>query len=175
MRSQRLHFDGPVRLDDYRFTLVEAAALANVPDGSVRNWIKREVLQVGQLHFTGRHIFSLLDAVRLAAMHDLTIRVPLLPSDAVQAAEFLVREVVKRMPTDADGRPIADPNAIEPAIAVALAVVDGEMNVGLIDPTMPGYAAWNGSWGRAHVVVPIKALVADVLFRLLTLGMECRT
>src|SRR4051812_37079304 len=88
--------DTPIRLDEYQFTLAEAAQVSGVAEKTVRNWIGRDVLKVGQKHFTGRLIFNFLDLVRLSVMNDLTTTVPLLPADAVVIAEMVAERAVER-------------------------------------------------------------------------------
>jgi hypothetical protein len=160
-----------IRLDEPRFTMAEAARISGVPLSSIRNWQVRGTLRAGVPHFTGRHRYSLAGAVRLAAMHDLTIRVPLRPADAVGAAELVVRRVLQLAPRDADGYPLTDLSSISRSEALVLAVIDGEMHVGLVDAAQPGgYVDFSEQWARAHVVVPIAALLAAVLFRSMEAG-----
>jgi hypothetical protein len=161
-------YDHAISLDERTYTTAEVAFLSGVAEKNIRNWTApaRNVLQVGERHFTGRVVFSLLDAVRLAAMHDLTVRVPLKPSDAAGAAEVLVRYVAEHSPKDGAGHPVADPSAINRTLAFALAYVEGEPHVGLVDSD----SDFRGQWGRAHVVLPIAAIVAGVLSRLLDLA-----
>lgn len=156
-------------MDDRAFTTAEIVAVSGVPEKSITNWTGRKLLAVGERHFTGRRLFSVEDAIRLAAMHDLTVRVPIGPTDVAQAAEVIVRQVIKHAPRDAAGHPLFTLDAVPATVALALAVEDGLTCVGLIDPTQPGYAVWPGPWARAHVVVPIAAMLMDVSYRLIEL------
>lgn len=163
-------FDGSVYLDDPAFTLTEVAAISGVAAPSVRNWIDRGTLALGGRSPTGRPVFSLADAVRLATMQALTITVPLKPSDAALAAELVAREVLHLAATDATGRPMASPNAIPTTLALVLATVGGKMCAGWVDPAETGYRGENTAWSRAHVVLPIASLLDDVVHNLVALA-----
>ena len=163
-------FDGPVLLDERRFGTGEVVRLSGVAEKQIANWHARDVLRLGELHFTKRRVYSLLDAIQFAVMADLTQRVPLKPSDAKAAAEYLARYVVEQAPRDAGGRPIADPNAIPRSFAFGLYAVDGVMCVEEVDSTRPGaHVMAQVRWGRAHILLPVAALVGDVIYRLLEL------
>ena len=159
----------PIRLDEPRFTTSQIVRLSGCSDKSIRNWTDRNIVSLGERHFTGRVVYSLLDAIRLAVMHDLTTRVPMKPTDAAGAAELLARYVAEHSPHDDAGHPVADVNAIPRGLAYAMIFgADGKPLVGLVNPDQPGgYADFRGTWGRAHIVLPIAAIVADVLYNLL--------
>ena len=161
-------FDTPPRLDDRRFDTGWLVKLSGVPLKDLENWQGRRLLSIGDRLPTGRRMYSLLDAIQLAAMHGLTRRVPIGPSNAAGAAEVLARYVADNSPRDAAGRPLADYNAIPRSLAYVLAVMDGEWRIDRVSLS-GGYANFAGPWGRAHVVLPIAELVADVLTRLLEL------
>jgi hypothetical protein len=156
-----------MRLDEAAYTTGQVAALSGVPEKSVRNWDARGVLPLGESHFTGRRLFTLTDALKLAVMADLTGRVGVSPSDAAGAATLVARAVIAAAPPDADGHPTLDPNSVPPTRAYALAILNGEMHVGTVDSAEPG--EWSGEWGRAHIVLPIAPLLANLAFRLLSL------
>ena len=159
--------DNPNHLDPKQLTLAEAADLAGLPETHIRNWLARGLFHLDE-HFTGRLLFSVLDVVRLTAIHDLTERVLLGPTVASQAAELLARHIRERAPRDAIGNALLDLQAIPSSAAFALALIDGETRVALVDPTQPGgYTDLAGPWSRAHVIVPVAALLAHVAARIL--------
>jgi Helix-turn-helix domain len=158
---QALSTSQPIRLADYLFTTAEACRMSGLPEKSLRNWLSRGVLPQLGARFGDRLMFSLIDVLRFAALHDLTSRVLMPPADAAGVAELAVRQIVNNA---ADG--IADVNAVPATLALAVAWKDGTAHVQLVDPAAPrGYAAWQGEWGRAHVVLPIAGLLANVLWR----------
>ena len=164
-------FDGPVRLDDHAFTLPEVAAISGVGQPAIRNWLERGTLKIGDHRsLTGRRVFCLADAVRLATMHSLITRVTVRASDAVGVAELVTQEILKLAPCDANGRPLVDPASIPATLALTFAVIEGETQVGLIDPERPGYTDWRGSWGDAHILIPIAAALHRVIHNLITLS-----
>ena len=157
----------PLKLEEHRFSTSDAIRLSGVPEKSLRNWLasERRVLQIGVRHFTGRILFSVLDIFQIAALHDLTRRAGMAPSDAAGIASVVASEIRKRAPTGADGHLTIDLATIPGSLALSAARIDGEMMVGLIDPSQPEYLDYRGAHGRAHMVVPIAGLVADVLYR----------
>jgi len=99
---------GDVRIDftDERYTLVDTAFLARVPDMSVRNWQARGMFTVGHKHpASGRWFFSLCDALRLAVMHDLCVRPGLDfgPRKASVIADFVIDAAMKNLAEPDDG------------------------------------------------------------------------
>ncbi len=149
----------PLRLGDYILNSAEVCRLAGISDRTLRNWILREVLPAGG-RVGGRLAFSLADALRLAAMHDLTARAQVPPAIAVKVAEVAVREIRRRATDD-----LADVNAVPATLALAVAWKDGEPHVQLVDQAQPGgYLAWQGEWGRVHIVLPLSGLLANVLW-----------
>ncbi len=158
--------DAPIGLEDTQFTTAEIVEISGVPDKSIRNWLHRGLLEVGEIHFSGRRLYSLVDAIRLTVMQSLTNRVPLKPTDAVDAAELLVRYVLKHAPVDHHGRALLDLRDTPISRAYAIAIVDGKARAGLIDPKQPGgYAEFGSLWAEPHIVVPIIPLVQGVQFR----------
>ena len=102
------------RLTDHRFSTRHVAYLAGVPTRSIFNWESRDVFRTAPVSFAGRRAYSLIDAIRLRVMGDLTNRAGLGPSDAAGAAELVARTVLAAAPTDADGHPlrgVSDPGA----------------------------------------------------------------
>ena len=165
-------FDGPIRLDERFLTTLDVTALTGVPRKHIENWsvprgrAAQPVLRLGDR--SGPRIrYDLLEAMQYAVMHDLISRVPLSPSIASNAAKLVARYVAEHSPADADGRPLADVNAIPRTLAFAMIMQDDDAQVGLIDPVRSGYMAYSGPYSRAHVVIPIAALVGHVLERLL--------
>ena len=156
-----------LRLEAQRFGTSDAIRLTGVPAKHLRNWIsaERRVIDVGARHFTGRILFSILDIFQIAALHDLTGRAGMAPSDAAGIASVVAVEIRKRAPTDSGGYLTIDLISLPRSLALAAARIDGEMMVSLIDPSQPEYLDFRGAHGRAHIVVPIAGLVADVLYR----------
>jgi len=162
-------FDDTVPLLEIAWTLNEIVAISGVKESSIRNWMVRGNLDLGEKHFGGKSYFSLIDALRVAAMQGMTSRAGIKPSDAKTASEMIVCEIVKRAPRDADGKPVLNPNSIPRNLALTLAVVDDATQVGWIDPTQDGYSDFRGSWGAAHIVVPVASLLANVVGNLTAL------
>jgi hypothetical protein len=151
---------GSIRLTDYLFTTADLGRLSGASEVTLRNWIARGVLPpIGQ-RFAGRLMFTLADALRVAAVNDLTTRVVMPPATAVKVAELVVRQVSERSPGS-----VVDVNAMPATLALAVAWQDGEPHVQLVDQGEPGgYLAWQGEWGRAHVVLPLSGLLAGVIW-----------
>ena len=160
-------FDGPVRLDERQFTLREAAFLADIPLPNVRNWIDRDIVKAGT-NLAGRASLTLLDIAHLMVLHDLTINVPLGPTLAVQAADRVAGYIEAHSPRDAAGGLLLDLKAINPSAAFAFTCENGELRGDLVHPTRhEGHTFFAGPWGRAHILVPIAAILARVVGRLL--------
>lgn len=76
--------------DLYRFTLSEAASVATISEMTLRNWISRDVIKVGQKHRLGRWLFSGADIVRLRVMGDLIAVASMPPAQANEVADLVV-------------------------------------------------------------------------------------
>ncbi|HEX3346931.1 MAG TPA: hypothetical protein VHS58_02375 [Acetobacteraceae bacterium] len=125
-------------------------------------------LGIGERDGRGRRLLHLLDVVKLAAMHDITRRAGVRPSDAAGAAVLVARQIEKMAPRDEYGSPLVDLQSLPQTLYLGLASVDGEMQVGLIDPFRPGgYLDVGRPSAAAHIVVPIAALLATVTGRVI--------
>jgi len=156
---------GPLRLKEAWLTLAELAAVCEVPEKDAENWQGRRILDLGERFPNGRRFYSVLDALKLATMHGLTRRVPIGPTNAARAARVMAEYVLANTPRDDAGRALADFGSIPHTQALALAVINGEWRVDEVALGL-GYANHAGRWGRAHIVVPIASLAADIIFRL---------
>ncbi|CAN7495157.1 MerR family transcriptional regulator [Rhizobium sp. LjRoot254] len=76
--------------DLYRFTLSEAASVSTISEMTLRNWISRDVVKVGQKHRLGRWLFSGADIVRLRVMGDLIAVASMPPAQANEVADLVV-------------------------------------------------------------------------------------
>lgn len=151
--------------DDYLMGTADVLAVSHATEGDLRNWQGRGVLTAGRRNLTGRFEFTLFDALRLAVVHDLTTRTRMPASDAAGVAEMFIRHVTDHAARDESGRPVADPSAFTQTKAFTLAVVDGVMLIGLTDSAAHNYTAFGGQYSRAHIVLPVAGIVAEVLLR----------
>jgi hypothetical protein len=157
--------DAPIRLSDYRFSTADVCRISGIGDMQLRNWISRKILPPIGKRFAGRLMYSLIDTLRVSAMHDLVSRVSMPPAVAVKVAELIVREVVARAP---DG--IADVNSVPRSLILALTWVDGEPCIAFLDKDAPNaniYSPYEGEWSLAHVVLPLSGLLQRVLWEAL--------
>jgi hypothetical protein len=165
--------DEPISLLLRQFTLPEAAALSRVPQKSVRNWISRDVLRIGERHsFLARWMFSVLDVIRLRVMHDLCINLTFNPRDAARIADLVANLAMDETKRDASGRLIDGADGVRPNKNVVVAFNGaGEAEVCVADIKTPGSYYPPLSTGgddplrRAHVVVPVSTLLNDVILR----------
>lgn len=106
IRSPTPSGNEPVNFTARDFSLQDASFLARVPEGSLRNWIHRSVMKVGQKHrLTGRYYFNVKDILRLTVMHDLCVRrgMSFNPSDAVRIADAAVTAALENAAQPRDG------------------------------------------------------------------------
>jgi hypothetical protein len=78
------------------YSLAEIAVLSNVSAMSVRNWLVRVRMNVGQKSWAGRWRFSLLDGLRLSVLQAICVRADLVElEDGAKIAEAVVEEALK--------------------------------------------------------------------------------
>ena len=67
--------DVPVNIEAHCFTLPDAVYLTGVPELSLRNWLARKTVGLGNKdRLTGRWLFSVLDALKFRVMYALSVR-----------------------------------------------------------------------------------------------------
>ena len=81
--------DSPFDPTDYAFTVAEAAAVSQVSENDIRNWMRRGVVPVGTKSRLGRIMFSALDIVRLRVIGDLNKLLSVDPSAADPVAKHV--------------------------------------------------------------------------------------
>jgi hypothetical protein len=163
----------PIHLAERQFTLGEAATLSRVPHRSIRNWMARDVIVLGERHFLGRWMFSVLDVLKLAVMHDLCVKMTFSPSIAAKLAEAVAQVAWDSSKRDASGTLTAGADNFRPNVNVLLNYDEaGEPHVVMANIKDPGnyYPPLRGEAGaaslrRAHVVIPATAMLFDVLER----------
>ena len=167
----------PILLDDPRFSTAEAVKLSGISPAqlsngrmSTRAYITFGARGVGRGRYGGEMLYSVLDVLRLAALHDLTTRVHMHPADAAAVAEILADEVMRRARRDSTGRAIADLTSLPPGLALVVATLDGEPSIETV--VLDGKHADAGPWSRAHIVLPVAELVRDVFWKAMAAELE---
>lgn len=100
--------DTPIANYEHQFTLAEACNISGVSENDLRNWKKRDVVDVGERHRTGRWLFSIVDTVLLAGMSGLMTLTKMDPSEAVQIAQHVVIRMEQMFQRGPDGRMISE-------------------------------------------------------------------
>lgn len=165
--------DTPINIHDYRFTVAEAALVTGNVEKNVRNWLVREVVDIGERHYLGRWVFSYLDLVRLEVMRDLT-QLSVSAAEAGQVAEAAALRAVELGVRDSvSGALVEGADGIRPNINFVVARGrDGKILVGRADIKNPGNyypPHFRDEAGaplrRTHIVVPVDALIGDLTER----------
>jgi hypothetical protein len=149
------------------FLIPDAALLARVPEGSLRNWLARDVMRLGIRTSAGRVLLSLLDILQLEIMHDLAVRGGFKASDAAQIAEIAAERVRNHGTGSAEhGRPVLN--------LIIGWNEEGELLASFVDLVGPGFyrppARKDGDDSynplrRAHLVLPLASMWADLILR----------
>jgi hypothetical protein len=167
--------DTPIRLAEHQFTLADAAFLSGVSDMSIRNWMARDVLDIGRKHVLGRWLFSLLDILKLCIMHDLAVRMAFNPRHVAGVAGVAVTIALDSATRDPSGGLLDAADGTRPNKNIViwfnehdepfLTVADIKQNAGgnyyPPHPDIPGAERFR----RSHVVVPVTAIFLDLLIR----------
>lgn len=159
--------DRPIIPQSLEYTVADAAVLARVPEISIRNWMARGTLNVGMRTAGGRVLLTLMDILRLEVMHDLCVRAAFKASEAAEIAEIVVEKVRKHGTGDASqGRPVMN-------LVVGWNEA-GELVANFVDLVGPGFYKppprldGDDSYNplrRAHLVLPIASMWADLILR----------
>lgn len=165
--------DVPIRLTEPQFSLPDAAFLSGVPHRSIRNWMARDVIEMGQRHFTGRWQFSMLDVVKLTVMHDLAVRMGFNPKLAATVADAAADIVMKSSARDASGELLDLKADFQPNRNIVINYTDDDKPMMLVaDSANPGsyYPPGRGDpttapLRRSIVVVPVTAIFHDAMLR----------
>jgi len=75
--------------NEHAFTVAEAAAVSQVSENDIRNWMRRDIVPVGKKSRLGRIMFSALDVVRLRVIGDLNKLLSVDPSAADPVAKHV--------------------------------------------------------------------------------------
>jgi hypothetical protein len=170
--------DVPVDINERRFTLPDTAFLARVPDKSLRNWMARSIITIGDKHWpSGRWYFSVIDALRLKTMHSLCVRPGLDfgPTKAAIIAELVVNAARDNLAAPSDGYR-HDLNVV---IAWEL---DGEMfgttanirEAGRYHPQPPATDDGYEPLRNTVVCIPAAAMLRDLIIRIELLAQRNR-
>lgn len=165
--------DVPIQLTERQFTLPEAAVLSRVPQRSIRNWIARDVIQLGERHFLGRWMFSTLDVLKLAVMHNLCVEMTFSPPIAARVVEMVAQLAMDSTRRDASGALLDDADGRRPNQNVVINFgEDGAPSAFVADIKRAGiYYPPEGdspeakAMRRGHVVIPATAMLDDILER----------
>ena len=160
--------DVPIRLTEPMFTLPDAAFLSGVPEKSIRNWMARDVLRIGQKHFAGRWTYSVLDVLRLSIMHSLAVNISLPVRQAAHVAEVAATIATDSTTRDTSGAFLDAADGYRPNKNIVISWDEaGEPFAAVADIKRAGnyYPPASGDLRRAHVVVPVTALFNDLVLR----------
>lgn len=95
--------DFEINFTDPQFTHGEAVEVSGVPSKQLNNWIQREVIHVGEMHRTGRRLFSPVDLLMLKIMGELTQMVGMPPASAADLASYAVKRASEMSERDDSG------------------------------------------------------------------------
>lgn len=76
--------------NDYRFTMPEVVGEDSVNQMNLRNWMSRDIMEVGQKHKLGRWLFSISDVIRVRVVSSLTRLGGFPPAEANKIADRVV-------------------------------------------------------------------------------------
>jgi hypothetical protein len=68
--------DQPFDYEGQQFVFSEAVEICGIPAKTLNNWTQRTVVEVGEMHRTGRRLYSFLDLVQLATVAEASSLVP---------------------------------------------------------------------------------------------------
>lgn len=71
-----------INLNEPLFIHGEACTVAGIDGKSLNNWTQREIISLGQMHRSGRRLYSILDLVKLRVIADLARILKMGPSFA---------------------------------------------------------------------------------------------
>jgi len=89
--------DTPFDPTQAAFTVSEAARVSGNSELDIRNWMRREVVPVGQKNRLGRIMFTALDIVRLKVIGDLSRLLKTEPSASGPLAEYVADHCARWM------------------------------------------------------------------------------
>lgn len=81
--------DRPFYPQEPNFTVAEAAKVSGVAEADIRNWMRRNAVQVGTKNRLGRIMFSALDVIKLRVIGDLGRLIGTEPSASRSIADFV--------------------------------------------------------------------------------------
>lgn len=164
------------------FTIGQASFLSGTPVKNINNWLERGVLTIGQPPPYRKHgwRFSLADAIQLRIASDLATRIGVdLPTAATVARKAL--EVAHRAGIPADGTAHASGAGGNASLLSVLVAYDADgapvgaayavRGPGIVVPPVfrdlrtGAVADGDAALRRAHVVVPVSAVVEDLIDR----------
>jgi hypothetical protein len=146
--------------NEFQFTLSEAANVSGLSEKSLRNWVHREVVNVGGMHRTGRRLYSVLDIIELKVMAELTNAVAMPPTNAASLARYARDRCLEMSLRDESGE-LLYKGQKEENRKYLIAWFDGKDH--LADVVLLENHFGNHSIPNAVVVVPLDDLVLRVM------------
>ena len=92
-------------LEEPMLTRGEAVEITGIPSKTLNNWTQREVVNLGQMHRTGRRLYSINDLVELKIIGSLAEMVQMPPAHAAAVAKWARQRSMEMTERDASGNP----------------------------------------------------------------------
>lgn len=93
-KAQKMNDDTPVDLTAPTFTHGEAVEITGISAKSLQNWLARGIISVGEMHRTGRRLYSVFDLVEITALYELTNMAMIPPGNAASIAAAVRKRCV---------------------------------------------------------------------------------
>lgn len=95
--------DIQIELAEPIFTHGEAVKMTKVSSKALNNYTQRGLLSLGEMHRTGRRLYSPLDLIELTILGQLIKDIGMKPSEAVQLASYAGRRAFEMTAKNDDG------------------------------------------------------------------------
>jgi hypothetical protein len=145
-----------------KFTLPEICQAANVTEATLRNWLKRDVIDMGQLVTARKWLFSAKEAIALRALSGL-VALGVSPAVAEEACELVGSESIayRHKTLDKSFKIIICINQYDGSMRVSKAVRGQGMNLMIDDPSE------STGWTRNPIIeIPVFEIIEDTLAEL---------
>lgn len=93
----------PFDILDGQFVHGEAVEVSGVPSKTLNNWIQRGLIDIGEMHRTGRRLFSAMDLIELKVLGQLTMITGMTPANAVPLAQYARKRALEISERDDGG------------------------------------------------------------------------
>lgn len=142
-----------------QFVFAEAVEITGVPPKDLNNWTQRGLIDIGEMHKTGRRLYSVADLIELGIVTEMSTFAETPASLAVAVAKHVKPRMLEMLKRDASGQPVYRGTKHSPRHFIRVWFENGNHNVAVHEGT-----DWLTLYGHEHpfVCIPLDEIIMKI-------------